>query len=797
MQAISVLAGVYAGNVCRVCIHPGSLEDFPDTPFPDPEFRFDRMPAHRDAQGMIQCKRKGLKLLYDPPTGNFTLLEAKGEILRGELQTGKFGEAEIQIRTEPGDRIYGFGAANGRPDRNNAIFRLLNLDTLFYTIPRSSYSSVPFFIVKRATGYVGVLWNSSLPAEVATPGSRAANGSGASSGTERQDGIRIVPEGGADEAIPIDLLIFMGTPAEIVEHFTALCGRAYVPPTWSLGFHQSRWSYRTAERVLQLARDFRHHEVPCDAIHIDIHYMERYRVFTWNAKRFPDPKGMHQALDRLGFRTVLFNDPGVSTDDYPVYRDGLAKNVFCQKAGGGVYVGKAWPGASVFPDFGREDVQDWWAQQHKILFDAGVAGICNDMNDPVLQIGKKYNPLKEDIVHENGSHRLERNRYANDEARATMRAFERLTPDRRPFVISRSGSTGLQKYSALWTGDNHSSWEHLRENLHMVLNLGLSGMSFTGADVGGFASGFFPGTLKVFKFRKQRELFARWLELGSLMPFFRAHTALYSFDQEPWNFGEEVLNIARKHIRRRYRLLPYLYTLFWEAHESGAPIVRPVFYEHPDLGDEELAACEEQFFLGSDLLAAPVLRPGRKTRSVFLPPGEWYDFETGRRHTGGDMHEFETRPGSYPLFVRAGAILPVCPCETNAQESLAAGLSLEIYPGKATPLSGRLRMDDGHSNAAFRGQYLEQKYSGTMDRSGNIQFQIETVHKKYSPPFNGIEIRLPAGYRSMNFRDRTFEGRALDLVREDRDCSVSVFELPPGTTNTPIAAEFEFRSNWS
>ncbi|MEQ9364604.1 MAG: glycoside hydrolase family 31 protein, partial [Leptospirales bacterium] len=709
MQAISVLAGVYAGNVCRVCIHPGHIDQFPETTLPDSEFRFERMPAHRDAQGMIQCKRKGLKLLYDPPTGNFTLLEAKGEILRGELQTGKFGPAEIQIRTDAGDRIYGFGAATGRPDRNDSNFRLLNLDTLFYTIPRASYSSVPFFILKRATGYVGVLWNSSLPADVATPGARGARETKTAGPNARQDGIRIVPDSG-EEAIPIDLLIFTGTPAEILEQFTALCGRTYVPPAWSLGFHQSRWSYRTAERVLQLARDFRHHDVPCDAIHIDIHYMERYRVFTWNETRFPDPKGMHQALGRLGIRTVLFNDPGVSTEDYPVYRDGLEKNVFCQKVGGGVYVGKAWPGASVFPDFSRAEVRTWWADQHKPLLAAGVAGICNDMNDPVLQIGKKYDPLSENILHENGAHRVERNRYANDEARATVEAFQRITPDRRPFVISRSGSTGLQKYSALWTGDNHSTWSHLRENLHMVLNLGLSGMPFTGADVGGFASGFFPGTLKVFKIRKQRELFARWLELGSLMPFFRAHTALYSFDQEPWSFGEEVLHIARKHIRRRYRLLPYLYTLFWESHQTGAPIVRPVFYQHPDLGEAQLAAAQDQFFLGSDLLAAPVLRPGQKTRSLYLPPGDWYDFETGRRHAGDETHEFETRPGSYPLFVRAGAILPVCPCEMNAETSMQAGLTLEIYPGKTSGLSGRLRADDGRSNAAFRGQYLEQSY---------------------------------------------------------------------------------------
>ena len=792
MQAISVLAGVYAGNVCRVCIHPESIDQFPRTEMPDPEIRFERMPAHRDAQGMIQCKRKGLKFFYDPPTGNFSLLDAKGEILRGEIQTGKYGPAEIQIRTHPNDRIYGFGAATGQPDRNNASFRMLNLDTLFYTIPRSSYSSFPFFILKRASGYVGVFLNSTLPCEVSTPvgdaGDRPVAGA-------LQDGIRIVPDAG-DSAVPVDLLVFSGTPAEILREFTAVCGRASVPPVWALGFHQSRWSYRTAERVLELARDFREHEVPCDAIHIDIHYMDRYQVFTWNAKTFPDPKGLHQTLRQMGVRTVVFNDPGVSTRDYHVYRDGMAADVFCRKSNGDVYVGKVWPGASVFPDFTRANVRRWWARQHAPLLEAGVAGICNDMNDVVLQIGKKYDPLAEDLVHSTGSHRTERNLYANYEAEATVEAFRLLTPDQRPFVLSRSGYVGIQKHSALWTGDNQSSWEHLRENLYMVLNLGLSGVAFTGADVGGFGSGTLPGVLKVIKIRKQRELFARWIELGSLMPFFRAHTALYSFDQEPWSFGDEVLDIARKHIRRRYRLLPYLYELFWQSHETGAPIVRPVFYEHPDLTDEELHATRDQFFLGPNLLAAPVMQKGQRVRNVYLPAGEWYEFETGRRYSGQAAYQFETRPGSYPLFIRAGAILPVCPCETNAETSLSAGLTLEIYPGKNTKLSGRLRLDDGVSNGIQKGQYLEQEYTGTVDRNGNVQLQLQTLHKKYTPPFSNLTVRLPAGYRTMTLRDRQVEGKQVDLVREDRTYAVSTFELPLGTTTSPVNAEFEFRSNW-
>lgn len=806
MQAISVLAGIYGGNVCRVCIHPDDNTEFPPaialTDTTDPAFQesisYEAMPAQRDAQGMILCRRKSLKLIYDPPTGNFSLLNNKGEILRGEIQTGKFGAARILLRTKPGAKIYGIGAATGKADRGASDFRLMNLDTLFYTIPRTSYSSFPFFLIQRpenaegGSGYIGVHWNSSLPADITTPHENADR-------SDDLDGIHIQPIGiESDSAISVDLFVYTGTPAEILERFTALTGRSYIPPLWSLGFHQSRWSYKTADRVMTLARRFRDQEVPCDAIHIDIDYMDRYRVFTWNQKQFPDPKGLHQALERLGFRTVLFNDPGVAQAEYSVYTDGLEKNVFCQREGGGVYIGKAWPGLCAFPDFDRPQVRKWWAEQHAPLLDAGVGGLCNDMNDPVLVIGKKYNPFEEKIVHDGKPHGERRNAYAAEQARATVDAFRKWTPRKRPFVISRSGSIGMQQYSALWTGDNHSTWSHLRENLHMVVNLGLSGMAFTGADVGGFASGFFPGVYKVIKLRKQPELFARWMELGALMPFFRAHTALHSFDQEPWSFGEETLNIARKHIRRRYRLLPYLYRLFWECHETGAPIVRPLFFEYPELRGEQLAATREQFLLGPDLLAAPALYRGQKQVAVYLPAGEWYDFETGRRYVGQAHYRFDTRPGVYPLFVRAGSVLPVCGAAENAETSMEAGIALEIYPAAGQKLSGRLRLDDGHSNAVFeKEQYTEQSYSGTTDRNGNVSLVVETGHRKYTPPVSKLTLRFPPGYRTMKLEEKQHEARQLDLVREDRLYSVSTFELPVGAADSKRTAEFEFRADWA
>ncbi len=795
MQAITVLAGVYDAKVFRACIHPeveseDALHDFPEAWHLESAPRFERISAHRDAQGMIQCKKRGLKFFYDPPTGNFNLLDGRGAIVSGMLQTGKFGDALFQVRLEPEDHVYGFGAATGKENRNEQSFRLMNLDTIFGTIPKRNYSSFPFFLIRRSSGaFVGLFLNTTLPCDVRIDSRDVVDGemTGASGGA----GVRLRPDTGGP-ACTMDFFVFYGSLPEILRHHADLTGRPYLPPVWALGYHQSRWSYKTEERVMQLARRFRETGVPCDAIHLDIHYMDRYMVFTWDARRFPNPTGMHRRLEDMGLRTVVFNDPGVSTREYDVYRDGLAKDVYCKRSDGNIYVGKVWPGASVFPDFSREDVRDWWAARHAPILGAGVSGVCNDMNDPVLRIGKNYDGAAEDLVHAAGSHREVRNLYANYEAEATHRAFAEHRPGERPFVLTRSAFTGIQKYSALWTGDNHSTWEHLRENLHQVLNLGLSGVPFTGADVGGFSSGFMPGTLKVLKIRKQKELFARWMELGSLMPFFRAHTALMSFDQEPWSFGDEVLDIARKHIRRRYHLLPYIYGLFCESHRSGDPIVRPLFYDFPEVSPGD---CHDQFMLGPALLAAPVTERRAKRRKVFLPAGcDWYEYETGRRYGGGETFTFQTRPGYYPLFVRAGTILPVCPVRDNAETSMHAGLALEIYPAKS--MAGNLCLDDGTTTAAIeKKQYFEQQYAAEQDRNGDIRLTIETSHKKWTPPYGDLEIRLPAGYGSMKVsekgKDKFFEATAADLTQDDRIAAMNSFRLPLTSTE----AEFKFQGN--
>ena len=768
MQPITVLTAVYPGNAFRFTVHPEPATSFPEGALLQHNAKGARIPLHKDSQGMLVAKKKSWAFVFDPPTGVFRLSFQQRELLGGSIQTGQFNAPRLFARHQQGDAIYGFGAGSGRLRQNETSFRLLNTDTLLGSLKGRCYSSFPFFLIQRGRDFTGVFLNVSAPADV-----RVEDGERSSAGPGTE--IRFLES----TPLSIDVFVMAGTPAEIMDAYTGLTGRPFLPPVWSLGFHQSRWSYRSRERVERLAERFRREDVPCDAIHLDIHYMDRYRVFTWDPVRFPEPEQLHEKLGQLGIRTVAIVDPGVAiSEDYSVYLDGLARDVFCRRSDGALYRGRVWPGATVFPDFAQKEARSWWAEQHAELLGRGVSGIWNDMNDPVLKMGKNYDPLAEDLLHGEKRHALVRNLYANYEAEATVLAFEKHAAGTRPFVLSRSGTSGIQKSAALWTGDNVSSWECLRENLATVLSLGLSGVPFSGADIGGF--GGRRGFLGVFKWRPSAELFVRWMELGSLLPFFRAHTTRFSPDQEPWSFGERALRICRKHIKRRYRLLPYIYGLFRESSQNGSPVVRPMFFQYPETPAERVA---DQFMLGDSLLAAPVLVKGARNRPVFLPEGDWYEYDTGLRlsaGSGGVTIMADAPLDTFPLYVRAGSMLPVGRALHNAAASLSGELSIEVYPGPA--VRGSLYADDGSSMDYRLDRYLLLELTGKQERGGSLIVTMQLRKRRYQPLFKDLLFRLPGQFATMEVRGRTFGAQRTVLSQDDRSVIVSTFSAPLSAT---------------
>lgn len=611
-----------------------------------------------------------------------------GRLWREEDPPERQGEAwRHRVRLRPEERLYGLGERAAPLNRRGRVYRMWNRD------PGGSYGpdvdplylSVPLWLSLHSNGAYLVFYENPFDATFDL-------------GASEPDAARVTFAGGA-----LRYYVFYGPPERVLARYTELTGRPPLPPRWALGFHQSRWSYGSADEVREVVRGFREHRLPLHAIHLDIDYMDGYRVFTVDGRRFPDLAGLIRELEGQGVRTVVILDPGVKIDpDYSVYREGIARGAFCRLPDGRVYRGLVWPGWCVFPDFTDPQVREWWGGHYPALVEMGIAGFWHDMNEPTTFAAWGEPTFPRTVRHamegRGGDHSEAHNLYGLLMNRAAWEALRRIQPDRRPFLLTRSGWAGVQRYAWNWTGDTESTWAALRRTIAMVIGLGLSGIPYTGPDIGGFSGA--PST----------ELFIRWFQAAAFMPFFRSHAAKGTPRREPWVFGEPALSIIREFLHLRVRLLPYLYTLAWEAAQTGAPLVRPLFWENEK--DASLWEMEDAFLLGSALLVAPVVEEGSRRRKVFLPPGEWYHFWNDQRFTGPGSIEVEAPLERIPVFVRAGSILPM------AED----GLTLHIYVPSAGEGGGDLYHDEGDGFGPYRVDRFRMK------REGN-RLQLRWVHE--------------------------------------------------------------------
>ena len=585
-------------------------------------------------------------------------------------------------------RVYGLGEKTGGLDKRGRTWSFWNTDEPLQVPTRDPlYQSIPVAYLMTAQGTLTVFSDS--PAQQYFD-----------VGESDADTFRI-------EAYDDQVDIYLRWDASLVDAVRAysdLSGTPPLPPIWALGFHQCRYSYLNDARVLEVAERLRREGVPCDVLYLDIHYMDGYRVFTWNSDRFADPRGLIDALHAQGFRLVTIIDPGVKVDpEFVVYEDGVEHGVFLRKPDGTTYIGVVWPGDAAFPDFTDLVARDWWARHLAPMLEIGVDGVWNDMNEPSDFSGDHhYRPaftVPDDLRASNDGREVAfgavHNTYASGMNQATRQAFAATDPQRRGFVLTRAGYAGSQRHAAVWTGDNHSWWEHLAMSIPMHLNLSLSGVPFCGADTGGFQLNASP------------ELFARWVAASCLMPFFRAHSALDTLDHEPWSFGAESLNAVRALIELRYRLLPYLYTLIEAACMDGTPVIRPLFWDWPD--DRRVADRADSFLLGDALLVAPVRERGVQERSVYLPAGGWYDLWSGGHHLGPTTVIAEAPLDRVPLFQRAGSIVPYECARQHTGETGDGILHLLVAPSTpgAMPATanGRLYVDAGEGMAHLTGVY--------------------------------------------------------------------------------------------
>ncbi|HEU5230030.1 MAG TPA: TIM-barrel domain-containing protein [Ktedonobacteraceae bacterium] len=692
-------------------------------------------------------------------------------ILAPYLQGFAFSDTEIRL-TRPlasEERIYGLGERTGPMNKRGQTFPIWNVDPpLRHNAETSTmYTSIPFYIgLQLETGRAyGMLIDHTGLITMDIGHSEASE-------------VNITLEGDSMVAY-----FFVGpTPADVLRQYADLTGSMPLPSRWAIGHHQCRWSYMSEQQVLELAATLRQRQHPCDAIWLDIDYMQGYRDFTWNSATFPDPARMTQQLHEQGFHLVTIIDPGIKVDEeYSIYQQGMQNDYFCRYEQGDLFLGSVWPGTCVFPDFSRSQVRQWWGELYQQLLAQGVDAFWNDMNEPALtnffsstqqdQLAVEEKEEQEQdesllhgktmdntVLHRAGGdqpsgpdgppvlHKFFHNAYGMEMARATYEGLNRLRPNSRPFVLTRSGTAGVQRYAAVWTGDNSSIWEHIPLAISMCLNLGMSGVPLVGADIGGFWGD------------STGELLARFAQLGALMPFSRNHNAMGNVDQEPWAFEEPYESAYRKAIATRYQLMPYLYTLFYQAATRGEPVMRPLYYHYPQ--DQQACDVEDAFLIGDALLSAPVFEQGATSREVYLPASTWFDYWDGTAYPGGGTSEIPAPLDRWPLLVRGNSILPSSSVMQYADERAADPMTFTCYMATDGLASYTLYEDDGNTQDYKNGAFALTEISCRV-AGDTVTVSIDEQHNGYHPSRQEYEIIVYIGGRRLQQRVKVGQGNSI------------------------------------
>lgn len=636
----------------------------------------------------------------------------------------------LRRRSGPGDAFYGLGEKGGRHNRSGRDFTMWNTDVL------SPSETREFTAGKEPGDPRGDITSTDFdPFYVTVPFFYHQQGSaGAMAGSFVDNGYRGTYEFSSPREHRISFdggqwteYVFAGPamPA-ILRRYTDLTGRTALPPVWALGFHQCRWFAYTQDGVEAIGQRHRDEAIPCDALWLDIEYMDGYRVFTWDTDRFPDAPGMLARLTEQGFRVITIIDPGVKVDPgYPVFDQGVEAGVFCTTEGGDVYIGQVWPGDTAFPDFVTDQARAWWGELNAAHVRSGLAGIWNDMNEPAT------GTISSRAMRFGGgrfSHERYHNEYALLMAMGTTAGLLASMPDRRTFILSRAGFAGIQRYAANWMGDNFSRWDHLEVSISMGCGFGVSGQAFVGADIGGFRG------------NSGAELFLRWMQYGVLTPFCRNHSEIGSVDQYAWAFGDLVRDLVRDAVNLRYRLMPYIYTAFVAAAQTGEPVQRPLVLDFQD--DPLVRDLDDQYLFGRDLLVAPVTEAGATSRQVYLPAGDWYAWHDDEVTAGPRSVVAATPWDRIPLYARGGAVIGMwtqAPPSTSGYHPRVVELHVFVPLTDGTHVS-RLAEDDGLTFAARDGVCYRTEF--TLTRTEGLLEVVATVTGEGYPEFRREAFRV-------------------------------------------------------
>jgi len=639
--------------------------------------------------------------------GSLKLQNSDGKTLREELPPQRQGEAwthRAKLRQE--EHIYGLGERAASLDLRRPktqgqqieSYRLWHYDAggIYSSGTDPLYLCIPVYLGLHREGSYLVFYENTYSGNVTF-----------------SDLAEISFEGGA-----LRYYLTAGSPAQLLERYTELTGRPPLPPRWVFGYHQSRWGYETEQGVRETAQGFQTHDLPLSAIHLDIDCKDNFRSFTIDPDRFPKLREFNQELAAKGVRLIAIVNPGVKASrNSKLFEEGRAQEVFCTYPNGKLALAPVWPGMCAFPDFTNPLARHWWSRQYEYLLDLGITGFWHDMNEPgVFTLwgdATLPRPTQHSMEGKGGTHVEAHNIYGLLQAQAGYEALREYQPEKRPFIVSRSGWAGLQRYAWTWTGDVETSWQGLRQTMPTVLGMGLSGIPYTGPDIGGF------------KGNPSDELYLRWFQMASFLTFCRTHSANNVKPRTPWSYGGAVLNIVREFLRLRYRLIPYFYTLAWEATQTGHPPIRPLFWSDPD--DDRLWSVENAFFLGDALLVYPIVEEGARERNAILPKGRWYNFWDDAIVEGAREINLEAPLEQIPLLVKAGSILPM---EEGQQ------LILHLYPPVQGTSTGCLYSDAGDGY----GDWRLDKFCLVRD-SNNLELTWEE-QGEYSFPYQSVQLYL-------------------------------------------------------
>lgn len=672
----------------------------------------------------VSLKTKFLQLEIIKESTRFSFFDRKGQMLNEDcpgLGVSFMGDSKSIYKTiQKGERFLGLGEKTGNLDRKGTGYTNWNTDHFAYSAGADPlYCTIPFYIGLHNQLVYGIFLDNTYQSDF-------------NFGASNDRFSSFTVQGG-------DLnyyFIHGSSVAEIITSYTHLTGRMQMPPLWGLGYQQCRYSYYPDHEVYNVAKTFREKRIPADAVVLDIHYMDNYKIFSWDSDRFPDPERMIKDLKEQGFNLVVMCDPGIKIENnYRAYQEGVEQDLFLKYPDGTYYSGQVWPGWCHFPDFTKPDTRNWWGDKLKKYTQQGVKGYWNDMNE-IATWGQKLPELIEfDFEGEGGSTKRGRNVYGLMMCKSTFEGVRRHLGDERPFNLTRAAYSGVQRYAAVWTGDNLSTDEHMLLGVRMVNSLGISGVAYAGYDIGGFVG------------EPSKALFARWISIGAFSPFFRGHTMVNSRDSEPWSFGEEVEDISRNYINLRYQLIPYLYSVFYEACISGIPVARTLAIDYSF--DDEIyhLSYQNQYLFGPNILVAPVESYKEMTK-VYLPEGQWYNFHSEELHSG-QSHVYVDAPLTHlPLFIKAGSVIPMQSVVQSTQETPEPLLHLHVYGGGDSEFL--YYEDDGSSYQYQNGLSYRRSMIFNHQESTLILTEVEgswpgkfTEIKIYFHGFTGIDsVRL-------------------------------------------------------